>query len=190
MFRLRSESLNIEHSTSNIEHRSEEQSDGAAEMILLFMGLMLGNFACLIATAVMGYAGAMAGHRLFGALTAIVCCGVHCVVFTYFIATGRWIAHAIWVKRLEPTLAEPTRPLRKAAFAAALSIITLAIATAIVGAAVDNQYLSPPWHQVLAIALLAGNGVAAWVEFGAIRGNGLVIDGILARINATSSEGT
>src|SRR5689334_16882465 len=98
-------------------------------MIVLFLGLMLANFICLIATAVVGYAGLMQWHRLFGGLAALVCCGVHCVVFTYFIATGKWIEHAILVKGLEPTVAEPTRPLRRGAFAAALSIITLAIAT-------------------------------------------------------------
>src|SRR5438046_320880 len=146
-------------------------------MILLFLGLMLANFTCLIIVSFLGYGGPGPGHRLFGALAAIVCVGVHCVVFTYFIATGRWIAHAIWIKQLEPTLAAPTRPLRKAAFAAALSMMTLAILTAIIGAAVDNQYLSPPWHQVLAILLLAGNILAGLVEFHAIRGNGLVIDG-------------
>jgi len=159
-------------------------------MIILFLGLTLANLFCLIATAAVGYAGLSPLHRLFGALAGIVCCGVHCVVFTYFIATGRWIAHAIWVKQLDPTLAAPTRPLRKGAFAAALSAITLAIATAIVGAAVDNQYLSPPWHQVLAIVLLAANVAAAFVEYHAIRGNGIVIDGILARINATSNPAT
>jgi uncharacterized membrane protein len=109
------------------------------------------------------------------------------VVFTYFVATGKWVAHAILVKGLEAKLAEPIGPLRRAAFAAALSVIVLAIATAIVGAAVDNQYLSPAWHQVLAIGLLAGNGVAAWVEFCAIRDNGEVIDRILARINSASA---
>jgi hypothetical protein len=167
-----------------------EFREGEDSMIVLFLGLMLANFVFLVGTAVLGYAGMSGGvgpgHRLFGALAAMVCCGVHCVVFTYFVATGKWVAHAILVKGLEPKMAEPIRPLRKAAFAAALSVIVLAMATAIVGAAVDNQYLSPAWHQILAIALLAGNGVAAWVEYGAIRGNGAVIDGILARINATS----
>jgi len=152
-------------------------------MIVLFLGLMLANFASLIATAVLGYAGLESWHRLAGSLAAIVCCGVHCVVFTYFIATGKWMAHAILVKGLEPGIAQPTRPLRKAAFAAALGVITLAIATAIVGAAVDNQYLSPVWHHALAMVLLAGNLVAAAVEYRSIRDNGLVIDGILARIN-------
>jgi len=152
-------------------------------MIPLFLGLMLANFVCLIATAVVGYWGWMHWHRLFGALAAMVCCGVHCVVFTYFIATGKWIEHAILVKQLEPEVALPTRPLRRGAFAAALSVITLAIATAIVGAAVDNFYLSPAWHHVLAMALLAGNLVAAVVEYRCVRENGAIIDGILARIN-------
>ena len=152
-------------------------------MTVLFLGLMLANFFCLIATAVVGYAGLMHWHRVFGALATIVCCGVHCVVFTYFIATGKWIEHAILVKGLEPRIAEPTRPLRRGAFAAALSVIALAIATAIVGAAVDNQYLSAVWHHVLAMGLLVANGVGAIVEYRCIRENGIVIDGLLARIN-------
>ncbi len=125
-------------------------------MIVLFLGLMLANFVFLIATAVLGYVGLSSGigssHRLFGALAAMVCCGVHCVVFTYFVATGKWVGHAILVKGLEPKLAEPIGPLRRAAF-----------------------------------AVLAGNLVAAAVEYRSIRDNGLVIDGILARINAPSN---
>ena len=155
-------------------------------MTALFLGLMLANFICLIATAVVGYAQWMHWHRLFGALSAMVCCGVHCVVFTYFIATGKWIEHAILVKQLDPKVAAPTRPLRRGAFAAALSMIVVGIATAIVGAAVDNLYLSPIWHHMMAMVLLAGNGVAAVVEYRSIRDNGLVIDDILARISATS----
>ncbi|HEV8606977.1 MAG TPA: hypothetical protein VGQ99_16665 [Tepidisphaeraceae bacterium] len=159
-------------------------------MIVLFLGLTLANLACLIATAILGYAGMSGGvgswHRLAGALSAIVCCGVHCVVFTYFIATGKWIAHAIMVKQLDPGIANPTRSFKAAAFPAALGAITLAIATAVVGAAVDNQYLGPVWHHIMAVLLIAGNLGAAAVEYRAIRGNGLLIDEIIARINATS----
>jgi len=155
-------------------------------MTLLFLGLMLANFVCLIATVVVGYAELLHWHRLFGALAGIVCCAVHCVVFTYFIATGKWIEHAILVKQLDPALAAPLFLGDSAAFAAALSVITLAIATPIVGAAVDNLYLSPPWHHVMAMVLLAGNVLAAIIEYRCIRDNGLVIDDILARVNATS----
>ena len=157
-------------------------------MIVLFLGLTLANFACLITTAILGYAGgASSWHRLAGALAAIVCCGVHCVVFTYFIATGKWIEHAILIKQLDPAISLPTRTFKAVAFPAALGSITLAIATAIVGAAVDNQYLSAAWHHVLAMLLLGGNLGAAFVEYRAIRDNGLLIDTILARINARSA---
>src|SRR5207245_11448099 len=137
-------------------------------MIVLFLGLMLVNFVCLIGTAVLGYVGLSSGfgswHRIAGAMAAIVCCGVHCVVFTYFVATGKWIAHAILVKGLEPDIGAPTRPLRRAAVAAALGAITLAIATAIVGEGVDNQYLSGAWHRYLAIGLITGYAVVGSVE--------------------------
>jgi hypothetical protein len=152
-------------------------------MTVLFLGLMLANFVCLIGTAVAGYGGVMHWHRVFGALAAMVCCGVHCVVFTYFIATGKWIEQAILVKKLDPGIAAPTRPLRNRAFAAALSVIVVAIATAIVGAAVDNQYLSPAWHHVMAVVLLAGNVGAGVVEYRCIGDNGMIIGGILKRIN-------
>jgi len=156
-------------------------------MIVLFLGLTLANFACLITTGILGYAGgASTWHRLAGALAAIVCVGVHCVVFTYFVATGKWIEHAILVKRLDPTIALPVRTFKMSAFPAALGAMTLAIATAIVGAAVDNQYLSPAWHHVMAMLLVAGNLGAAFVEYRAIRDNGVVIDSILAQINATA----
>jgi hypothetical protein len=90
------------------------------------------------------------------------------------------------VKQLDPGIANPTRSFKAAAFPAALGAITLAIATAVVGAAVDNQYLGPVWHHIMAVLLIAGNLGAAAVEYRAIRGNGLLIDEIIARINATS----
>jgi hypothetical protein len=62
-------------------------------------------------------------------------------------------------------------------------VITVAIATAIVGAAVDNLYLSPAWHHVMAMVLLAGNVAAAVVEYRCIRDNGAIIGGILKQIN-------
>ena len=108
------------------------------------------------------------------------------MVFTYFIATGKWIEHAILVKQLDPKIALPTRTFKAAAFPAALGSMTLAITTAIIGAAVDNQYLSPAWHHVLAMLLLVGNLGAAFVEYRAIRDNGVLIDTILAQIGATT----
>jgi hypothetical protein len=155
-------------------------------MILLFLGLMLANFIFLIAATVIAYTGVGPGHRLIGALAAIVCTAVHCIVFTYFIATAKWIEHAIAVKHLDPAIFQQTRRFKKIAFPAALSAMALAITTAIIGGAVDNHYLSPAWHHVLAMLLLAGNIAAAAVEYRAIRDNGKLIDTILGKIEATS----
>ena len=69
-------------------------------MIPLFVGLTLVNLLCLGVTMALGYWAPPASrhlHILAGALSALVCCGVHCVVFTYFIATAKWVQHAIAV---------------------------------------------------------------------------------------------
>jgi hypothetical protein len=155
-------------------------------MTLLFLGLMLANFIFLIAAAVVGYRGMAHWHFLIGALAAIVSTAVHCIVFTYFIATGKWIEHAIALKQLDPGLMQRTRVFKRMAFPAALGGMTLAISTAIVGGAVDNHYLAPAWHHVMAMMLLGGNVVIAVIEYRAIRDNGVLIDGILEEIKARS----
>jgi hypothetical protein len=76
-------------------------------MIPLFIGLTLVNLLGLGTAAALGYA-AKAGHPvgpwhvLSGALATLTCCAVHCVVFTYFAATSKWVRHAIEVKGLDP----------------------------------------------------------------------------------------
>ncbi|HWP39314.1 MAG TPA: hypothetical protein VNL70_00215, partial [Tepidisphaeraceae bacterium] len=66
-------------------------------MIRLFLGLTAFNLLCLLIAAALGYAVMFRGsamgpyHQLAGVLATIVCCAVHCVVFTYFIATAKWI---------------------------------------------------------------------------------------------------
>ena len=62
-------------------------------MIPLFIGLTLVNLLGLAAAGALGYAakrGYAVGpwHVLAGAMAAIICVAVHCVVFTYFAATA------------------------------------------------------------------------------------------------------
>lgn len=159
-------------------------------MIPLFIGLTLVNLLALGAAAALGYAaraGYAAGswHVLAGALAALVCCGVHCVVFTYFAATAKWVQHAITVKRLDPALAAPTRSFKAQAFPAALLAMAATSVAAVMGAGADNfQGAWPRFHHVFAIATLAVNVVAAAVEYRAIARNGRLIDDILARVGA------
>src|SRR5881392_1430699 len=109
-------------------------------MIPLFVGLTLVNLLCLGVTMALGYwapAQSRHLHILAGALSALVCCAVHCVVFTYFIATAKWVQHAIAVKQLDAALAGPTRSFRRQAFPAALLAMASVFAAAVLGAARD-----------------------------------------------------
>jgi hypothetical protein len=157
-------------------------------MIPLFLGLTAVNLLCLAITAFLGY-GVSSGrawgtyHQLFGALATIVCCAVHCIVFTYFIATAKWIQHAVTVKQLDPELMAPTRSFKAQAFPAALSAMAIVCLTAFVGAATFSYGLRPIYHHVMALLCLALNLVVAAIEYRAIARNAALIDRILATIN-------
>jgi hypothetical protein len=159
-------------------------------MIPVFLGLTLVNLLCLGTATTLGYmspgnAGESKGmHILAGALGTLVCVGVHCVVFTYFIATAKWIQHAVLVKHLDASLATPTRSFKMQAFPAALLAMAIVFVTAILGAARDNYGIPRVWHHSFAIASLAVNLIVAAIEYRAIARNGQLIDSILARINS------
>ena len=158
-------------------------------MIPLFVGLTLVNLLGLCAAAALGYAsraGYAVGswHILAGAMAALACCGVHCVVFTYFAATAKWVRHAIAVKGLDPALAAPTQSFKAQAFPAALAAMAVVFVAAVAGAAADNYHGRwHAWHHNLVLASLLTNAIVAAVEYRAIDRNGRLIDGILARIN-------
>ena len=159
-------------------------------MIPLFIGLTLVNLLGLCAAGALGYAskagyGVGPWHILAGAMAALTCCAVHCVVFTYFVATAKWVQHAVMVKQLDPSLSAPTRSFKAQAFPAALLAIAIVFLTAFAGAAADNYHGRwHAWHHALAIASLTTNLLAAFVEYRAIDRNGRLIDGVLARIRA------
>ena len=163
-------------------------------MIPLFIGLTLANLVGLGTAAALGYA-AGAGyavgpwHVLSGALAALLCCAVHCVVFTYFAATAKWVQHAIAVKHLDPLLASPTRSFKAHAFPAALAAMAVTFAAAVAGAGADNfQGAWPAWHHALAVSTFVVNLLAAVVEFRAISRNGRLIDGVLERVNESATS--
>ena len=158
-------------------------------MIPLFVGLTLVNLLMLSVSTALGYVvhrdplGWSSYHQLAGVLATITCVAVHCVVFTYFIATAKWVQHAVSVKRLDPSIAAPTRSFKAQAFPAALLAMAVVFVTAVTGAATFSGYLrSTTVHHTLAIASLVINVLVALVELRAIARNGRLIDDILARV--------
>jgi hypothetical protein len=159
------------------------------DVIALFIGLTIFNLLCLTITTALGYAVMFAGakwapyHQLAGSLSAVACCAVHCVVFTYFIATAKWAQHAIEVKKLEPSLASPTRSFKAQAFPSAITAMTIVFITAVVGVVTFSYGIRPLWHHALAMISLIVNALVALVEYRAIARNGALIDTILRQIN-------
>lgn len=156
-------------------------------MIGLFLCLTAFNLLCLVLCALLGYfvGGTALGqwHQLAGIMATLTCIAVHCVVFTYFIATAKWVQHAILVKKLDPQLAGPTRSFKRQAFPAALLAMGITFAATLLGAARFSYGISARWHEVFAWVAIATNLLVALVEYRAIARNGALIDGLLARIN-------
>jgi hypothetical protein len=164
-------------------------------MIPLFVGITLVNLIALAATAALGY-GVRAGrdlgpyHQLAGVLATFACCAAHCIVFTYFMATAKWLQHAISVKQLDPGLAEPTRSFKQQAFPAALLAMAVSFIAAVSGAITFSYRIAPLWHHSIAIAAFAINALVAVIEYRAIARNGRLIDEVLARVGTAPEQAT
>jgi hypothetical protein len=158
-------------------------------VIQLFLGLTVLNLLCLSITAALGYAVMQRGadwgsyHQLAGVLATLVCCAVHCIVFTYFIATAKWLLHAIEVKQLDPAIALPTRSFKAQAFPAAVIAMLFTFAAAVLGAATLSYEIPPLWHHAMALLSISVNVAVAVVEYRSITRNGQIIDHVLERIN-------
>jgi hypothetical protein len=164
-------------------------------MIPLFVGITLVNLIALAATCALGY-GVRAGHdlspyhELVGVLATLACFAAHCIVFTYFMATAKWLQHAISVKQLDPALAEPTRSFKQQAFPAALLAMSVTFLAAVTGAITFSYRISPVWHHAFAIVALIANIAVALIEYRAISRNGRLIDDVLARIGTSQTNAT
>jgi hypothetical protein len=162
-------------------------------MIPLFVGLTLVNLLTFAVAGAIGYMGTRGGqdvrgwHILAGALAGIVACGVHCFVFTYFVATAKWIQHAVLVKHLDPALLAPTRSFKAQAFPAAMIAIAVSLVAVFSGAARDTQMISRTAHHAITIGAFVINILVAAVEYRAIARNGRLIDEVLAKIARSST---
>jgi hypothetical protein len=156
-------------------------------MPALFLVITGFNLLCLLLTAALGYSygGSLVTqwHPLAGIVSTMVCVGVHCIVFTYFIATAKWVQHAVLTKRLDAQLVTPTRSFKMQAFPAALLAMASVFAAAILGAARVNYDIPPLWHHAAAWIAIAINALVAVIEYRAIGRNGALVDTVLAAIH-------
>jgi hypothetical protein len=128
-------------------------------------------------------------HFYFGLFSAVTTLLVHCIIFTYFLGTGRWVKEVGLAYSLpDDPWPKLTRELKRATFPAALFAMLITIATAAAGTA--NQLKVWPWwvHGGLALLTLAINGWAFLVEYRNVNTNAGVIEAVLSEVDRIRAE--
>ncbi len=128
-------------------------------------------------------------HFTLGLFTALGALLVHCIIFTYFLGTGRWVKEVGLAYSL-PDVNYPklTRELKRTAFPPALFAMLITIATAAAGA--GRQLQVWPWgiHMTLAVLTLLINLWAFGVEYRCLSTNAAVIEGVLNEVERLRAE--
>ena len=128
-------------------------------------------------------------HFILGLASAISTLLVHCLIFTYFLGTGRWVKEVTLAYRMPD---EPwhklTRELKRWTFPPALFAMLVVIAAAAAGA--GAQLREWPWqvHLTLAVVALAINVWACRVEYRNVSINAGVLDQVLAEVDRLRKE--
>jgi hypothetical protein len=129
-------------------------------------------------------------HIYLGLFSILSTLAVHCLIFIYFLGTGRWVKEVALAYRLpDDPLPRLTRDLKRRTFPVALLAMLVPIAAAAAGAATGTR-ADWPWgyHAALAVATLVVNGWAYLVELRNVRINGGVIDRVLREVDRIRAE--
>src|SRR5262249_34730031 len=128
-------------------------------------------------------------HFILGLSGAILTLLVHCLIFTYFLGTGRWVKEVGIAYYLpDAPLPRLTRTLKRQTFPPALAAMLVTIAAAAAGAGVHVREW--PWyvHGSLASLSLIVNLAAFVIEFRNVRINGGIIEQVLAEVERIRAE--
>lgn len=128
-------------------------------------------------------------HFLVGLLTAILTLLVHCIIFTYFLGTGRWVKEVGLAYSLpDDPWPKLTRELKRSTFPPALFAMLITIATSAAGTGVQLRAWDWWVHGSLALLTLLINGWAFRVEYRNVRTNAAVIDAVLRDVDRIRAE--
>src|SRR4051812_36733749 len=128
-------------------------------------------------------------HFYLGLSTVLVILLVHCLIFTYFLGTGRWVKEVGLAYSLpDEPLPKLTRELKRQTFPPALFSMLIVIATAAAGAGAQLQ--AWPWevHGSLAVLTLLINFWAYRIEYRNLAANVRVIDEVLREVDHIRAE--
>ncbi len=128
-------------------------------------------------------------HFLVGLFTAVGTLLTHCLIFTYFLGTGRWVKEVTLAYDLpDEPWHKRTRELKRLTFPPALAAMLVTIATAAGGAGAQLQ--AWPWqvHLALAVAALAINLWAFRLEHRNVTENAGILDAVLREVDRIRAE--
>jgi hypothetical protein len=170
-------------------------------MTRILANLTAFNLMALLAAFVVGWVSFSRGSRLaeddptyslhvfMGIVAGTTTLAVHCLIFIYFLGTGRWVKEVALAYRIpDDPLPKLTRTLKRKTFPPALFAMLVTIATSAAGAGVATR--SWPWlvHASLAVATLAINAWAGVVEYRSVAINGGVIDDVMREVERIRAE--
>ncbi len=128
-------------------------------------------------------------HFTLGLFTALAALLVHCIIFTYFLGTGRWVKEVGLAYDLpDANYPRTTRELKRTAFPPALFAMLITIATAAAGAGRQLQLWHWSIHLSLAVLTLLVNLWAFRVEYRCLRSNAVVIEGVQNEVERIRAE--
>jgi hypothetical protein len=128
-------------------------------------------------------------HLYLGLLAGITTLGVHCLVFIYFLGTGRWVKEVALAYRIpDVPLPRLTRDLKRRTFPPALAAMLVPIAASAAGAGVAAQQWPWYYHGGLAVATLAVNAWAFWIEYRSVCINAGIIDEVMREVDRIRAE--
>ena len=111
-------------------------------------------------------------HLLFSLLTVVVLLGIHSIVYTYFMATGKWAKEVIRVYGLPDWFLAQAKRNKRRAFRFVLGSMTAIAVAAWLGGAADTLGTTyAPWHLAAAAMAVAFNLGSFVVEYAAIVGH-------------------
>jgi hypothetical protein len=123
-------------------------------------------------------------HFLTSLAAEIVTLAVHCLIFIYFLGTGRWVKEVKLAYKLpDEPLPKLTRDLKRRVFPPALFAMLTAAFTGMFGAAA--QAAGWPWqiHAAMATLTLLVNGWAFTVEYRCLQINVRILDDVLLEVD-------
>jgi hypothetical protein len=163
------------------------------------------NFLILLATFVAGVVSFLRGsltnaddptyllHLGLGLFAVLLTnLGLHCLIFIYFLGTGRWVKEVALAYQIPD---EPwprlTRDLKRRTFPVALLAMLVPIAATAAGAYTATRGHRPGswvWHAGLAVATLLVNGWAFVVEYRNVAVNGGILDAVMREVDRIRAE--